>query len=305
MGIRVGIIALIMRSKIKVAYIVPVYNVNKYLDECLSSLQKITTPKEVIIVDDRGSENPYPIIEPYLKNEEFRCIKNRTNLGLGFARNEGLKVVSSDVTHIYFVDSDDFVDFTEIDKIFQVLKNDTTHLMSKHWNFTKTDRRQVLVKDYTLSNYPYNVWGSFWDAETAKKTMFRSKKFEDAPWVIDFFEDSKREKKVSIISEPTYYWRMRKSSISNEGRSAEDSLSFISEFSQIRNAKIYGWNLHLSELLVFEYLKLNRKLRSGIDFRSLNVPRLHSLWLRFAYFAQKFVFFDRLWKRNAGEDNFD
>lgn len=201
-------------NKVKVAYIVPVYNVNKYLDECLLSLSKITTAKEVIIIDDRGSEDPWPIIKPYLKNKSFKYIKNDKNLGLGFARNQGLKAVSDNTTHIYFVDSDDSVDPNAIDAVVNKMNQGESYLMTNFIAVFKTKKvlKEIGINDKTIA--PDFVWGSFFDANIARSNPFVQKVFEDSIWMVDFFNKIKNNKsKINYVNETTYLYRKRKQSL--------------------------------------------------------------------------------------------
>ncbi len=90
--------------------IVPVYGVEKYLDECVNSLLNQTyTDFEIILVDDRSPDNCPEMCDGYAKSDSrVRVIHKPRNEGLGFARNTGLEAAKGD--YILFVDSDDTVD---------------------------------------------------------------------------------------------------------------------------------------------------------------------------------------------------
>ena len=99
-----------MKRKYKVSVIVPVYNVEKYLEKCLESLVNQTLKSiQIIIVNDGSSDNSQEIIDKYAKqypNKIFSYIKE--NGGLGDARNYGLNYAEGE--YISFVDADDWVD---------------------------------------------------------------------------------------------------------------------------------------------------------------------------------------------------
>ena len=90
--------------------IVPVYGVEKYLDECVASLLNQTyTDFEIILVDDKSPDNCPEMCDGYAKSDSrVRVIHKPQNEGLGFARNTGLEAAKGD--YVLFADSDDKVD---------------------------------------------------------------------------------------------------------------------------------------------------------------------------------------------------
>ena len=102
--------------KPKISVIVPVYNVEKYIDKCLDSLLNQTYKNmELIIVNDCSTDNSKKIIEKKIKNHKNVLFStNKENSGLSFTRNEGLKKATGD--YIGYIDSDDYIpqDYYEI-----------------------------------------------------------------------------------------------------------------------------------------------------------------------------------------------
>lgn len=96
--------------------IVPIYNVEEYLTECLKSLYKISSLRyEVILVNDGSKDNSYKIMEEFKKLYPNKTvIVNKKNGGLSSARNAGLRVAKG--KYISFIDSDDFIDTDEFEK---------------------------------------------------------------------------------------------------------------------------------------------------------------------------------------------
>ena len=92
----------------ELSVIIPIYNVEKYVAQCLDSIvnQSIGIENiEVIIVNDATPDNSMEIVEKYAsKYSSIKIINNEENLGLGESRNRGLKEVTSD--YVTFVDSD-------------------------------------------------------------------------------------------------------------------------------------------------------------------------------------------------------
>lgn len=91
-----------------VSIIVPVYNVEKYIDRCVQSLLKQTLENiEIILVDDGSPDNCPQICNSYANKDNRIKVIHKPNEGLGYARNSGLKVAKG--RYVAFVDSDDFV----------------------------------------------------------------------------------------------------------------------------------------------------------------------------------------------------
>lgn len=98
------------KNDVKLSIIVPVYNVEKYIDKCLDSLINQTLKDiEIIVVNDGTKDNSQTIIDKYVKNyptKVFSYIKK--NGGLSSARNYGIKKATGE--YVTFVDSDDYVE---------------------------------------------------------------------------------------------------------------------------------------------------------------------------------------------------
>ena len=93
-----------------ISIIVPIYNVEAYLEECLDSLYKLNIPDmEIILIDDGSTDNSYLIAQKYaLKFPEKTILIQKKNGGLSSVRNLGIKKASK--KYIAFIDSDDFID---------------------------------------------------------------------------------------------------------------------------------------------------------------------------------------------------
>lgn len=108
--------------EVSIGVIIPVYNVEKYLEECLDSILNQTVPfNEVIVVNDGSTDRSLDICRNY-ENEYMQFVLiNQQNHGLAEARNRGLDVAESD--YIIFVDSDDYIDNKFCEIIKKVISN--------------------------------------------------------------------------------------------------------------------------------------------------------------------------------------
>ena len=101
----------------KVSVIVPVYNVEKYIKKCLESLVNQTLRDiEIIVVNDGSQDKSKEIIAEYVRKYPNIVYVEKENGGLSDARNYGMKYAKGD--YIAFVDSDDYVDTTMYEKMY-------------------------------------------------------------------------------------------------------------------------------------------------------------------------------------------
>lgn len=95
----------------KFAIIIPVYNVEKYIERCLDSVLKQSyTNYEVLVINDGSPANEQPIIDKYVKKDNRIKSYIKKNGGLSDARNYGVKNMSKDIDYIFFLDSDDYIE---------------------------------------------------------------------------------------------------------------------------------------------------------------------------------------------------
>lgn len=105
------------QDKIKVSVIVPVYNVEKYLRECLNSLVNQTLKEiEIICINDGSEDSSLEILNEYASKDSRFVIINQENSGQSVARNKGLDVAKGE--YIGFVDSDDWVDLNFFENLY-------------------------------------------------------------------------------------------------------------------------------------------------------------------------------------------
>lgn len=103
----------------KVSVIVPVYNVEKYIDRCISSILRQTYENiELILVDDGSPDKCGDICDEYATYDSRIQVIHRQNGGLSAARNSGLEVATGD--YVLFVDSDDYIHPNMIERLYSV-----------------------------------------------------------------------------------------------------------------------------------------------------------------------------------------
>lgn len=109
-----------MKTNIKISIIIPVYNVESYLEECLNSALNQTLKEiEIIAVNDGSTDRSPEILNKY-QNNPIVTIINQPNQGQSVARNAGLKKASGE--YIMFLDSDDWIDSDMCEKLYNKAK---------------------------------------------------------------------------------------------------------------------------------------------------------------------------------------
>lgn len=210
-------------DKIKVSIIVPIYNVEEYLVECLESLVNQTLREiEVIMVDDGSTDSSFKIAKKYAdKYENFYAI-TKVNGGLGQARNFGLSYVRGE--YIAFVDSDDYLSKDAYKKLYDIAKKNNSDIAignvkrfnSKsiydsvlHTRVFKDDIMNTHITKNPELIYDTTAWNKIFSMEFWKSNGLIFPEgilYEDIPVTIPAHFLSKR---TSVLSDVIYYWRER------------------------------------------------------------------------------------------------
>ena len=113
-------------KRYKISIIIPVYNVEPYIESCLQSVvqQTLTKGLECILVDDCGSDESMMVVDSFIKNYHgpisFQILHHDSNRGLSAARNSGLLAAQGE--YIYFLDSDDELLPNSIEDLYQTVQ---------------------------------------------------------------------------------------------------------------------------------------------------------------------------------------
>ena len=113
----------------KVSIIVPVYNVESYLDKCLNSLVNQTLKDiEIIVINDGSTDNSQKIIDKYSKKYKNIINITKENGGVSEARNLGLEKASGE--YIGFLDSDDWIEPDMYELMYQKAKTENFDIVA-------------------------------------------------------------------------------------------------------------------------------------------------------------------------------
>lgn len=223
---------------VKISIIVPIYNAEKYLNQCLQSIKDQTLKDiEVICVDD-GSNDSSPQIMDKFKEEDSRFkVIHKPNGGNGHSMNAGLAAATGQ--YIGCVEADDFIEPNMFEKLYLYSNEGSVDIVkSNFWNCYEEEDgsiRKVLnqersnmpnvVEPFTIKEHPQILWGhpSIWSA-IYKKSLIEENgiKFKEAKgggWVDNpfFFDTMCCAKSIIWTSRPFYNYRTEVEGSSSKG----------------------------------------------------------------------------------------
>lgn len=269
-------------NKIKVSVIIPVYNVEKYIEECVKSVLNQTLKEiEIIIVNDGTKDNSMKKIEKFLSDERIVII-NKENGGLSSARNVGLEVAKG--KYISFVDSDDFINermledlyenSSEADIVFSniILYDEITKIKKKRKNINTKLKKQD--KGFYFWRYMgTEVWNKIYKRDFLKRENIKFIEgiiFEDVPFV---FYSLFLASKVKYIDKYHYYYRVnRENSIMNTEHKKEklciSTEKILTEISNMEN-KIKNNEFINLRLLIWKFYYFSDKQKiKGVNVKN-------------------------------------
>ena len=130
----------------KVSIIIPVYNSERYLGECLDSVLNQTLKDiQIICVNDASTDHSEAILEEYArKDSRIVLLNNKQNGGLSYTRNHGMKVAEGE--YIYFLDSDDSIVPEAMEELYAKAKKLDTDVL-----FLSTGALSSSIAVFTVS----------------------------------------------------------------------------------------------------------------------------------------------------------
>lgn len=221
-------------TKTAISIVVPVYNVEPFLRECLDSLINQTLKNiEIICVNDGSTDGSPAILEEYAKKDKRIKIINQENKGLPIARREACKIAKGD--YLQFVDSDDYVDLDTCEALYTYAKLYNDDMLSftaiDFDNETKAEHKTPYhslnwVPQYLPPVFNWKVIEQYLTsyAATACLTIYKRKFLNDhhIEWInkricyedTPFFTTSLfLANRISLLKYPFYHRRVHKQSI--------------------------------------------------------------------------------------------
>lgn len=227
-----------------VSIIIPIYNVEKYLEKCIKSIINQTYRNlEIILINDGSTDESANICEKY-KNQDNRIVFiNKKNGGAASAKNEGLKVAKGD--YITFVDSDDFIELDMIEYMVNTIKKYNSDIVQCNFtnlykNTEKFKQDKIIEQKITSKDFLelfLTKWDSslFWN-KLFKRNVIENIFFIEGRCIDDEFFTYKcviNSKSIVTSNKIVYNYRMRKSGVmkseSSQKQILKDRIDYLYE----------------------------------------------------------------------------
>lgn len=256
----------------KISIIVPVYNVEKYLNKCVDSLLSQTYSNiEIILIDDGSNDSSGIICDEYASKFSNIIVKHIENGGQGRARNIGISMASGE--YIMFCDSDDYYDYDMVEYLYNAIEDETQIKIAMCglkfvFSDDRIEERLVFNEDFvtdfnTILNMYFNedkivsspvnkiYHKSVFDDLKYPENMIYEDRYISLPMFIKF-------PTIHVCSKAKYNYILRKGSTIQSSFSIknmdyikvlEQEKKLLSEYPAFNNQVVYSYNNGLEMLL--------------------------------------------------------
>lgn len=267
----------------KISVVLPIYNVEKYLERCINSVVHQTYQNlEIILVDDGSPDNCPQICEEWRKRDSRIKVVHKQNAGLGMARNSGIDVATG--KYICFFDSDDYVREDTIEKCVNMAESKQADIVI--YGFSDVDSNKRIIKTMIptteknyycgkeiqetflpdliapdivtgkRSNLWMSAWCSFYSTELIKRTNWRfvsERKIisEDIYSLLDLYCNVT---KVCVLKESLYFYCANATSLTHVFKSDRFEKIKIFYDECVKLAHLHGYNADIINRLSFPYI---------------------------------------------------
>ena len=178
----------------KVSVIMPVYNVEKYLDESVRSvLEQSLTDIELICVDDCSPDRCPEMLDEYARRDSrVKVIHNRENRRQGFARNRGIEKACG--KYLYFLDSDDMIEGTALEELYELAERDSLDAVffDARNHFESEEMREVYTPEISMRKGEYE--DRVYTGKELFETFMKNREWTCYPqrifWKRDFIDEN-------------------------------------------------------------------------------------------------------------------
>lgn len=205
----------------KVSIIVPIYNVEKYLEKCLNTLVNQTLSDiQIILVNDGSKDNSDKIAKEFQKKYPEKIIYlEKENGGLSDARNFGIPHATGE--YIAFLDSDDYVELSIYEEMYNLAKKENSDMVECdfYWEYPEKSKQDIgelyESKKEMLERIRVVAWNKLIKREVLEEAQVlfpKGYRYEDVEFtykLIPYLE------KVSFLKRPYIHYMQREGSISN------------------------------------------------------------------------------------------
>jgi glycosyltransferase involved in cell wall biosynthesis len=262
-------------KKIKLSFIIPVYNAELYLNKCVDSiLISNSSDIEIILVDDGSIDKSGQICDEYAeKNKRVRAVHQK-NMGVSSARNTGMMEASGD--RIFYIDNDDWIDGTKIENLIKIL-NDTNADIVINRSLIVTEKNDFIKNDFISKEKVNNK-----SAEEVLNYFRTSKVKIGAPWQYVFKKEIAINNNISfnpnqngvddsyfssalfvncksfyLNDDIIYFWRLR---LDSQGKTFNKHGYILKMISSIESMNTFMSNVEEEYKIAFLYFNIHKNI---------------------------------------------
>lgn len=223
-----------------ISVIVPVYNGEKFIDQCINSITNQTLKDiEILIINDGSRDNTLDISKKIAKRDSRVKVINQKNLGVSVARNNGIDKANGE--YIGFVDADDYIDKTMYEKMYEKAKEFSSDIVVCNVNDVINEKKKVSLnlqegvikvshrEGEFLSNEYFNlgtaVWHKIFKEELIKKNNIKFINYSEVASEDTLFnyEAMLKANKIYCLNEALYNYKITENSLT-KSKSAKENM---------------------------------------------------------------------------------
>ena len=247
--------------------VIPVYNVEKYLDRCLKSiLIQEWKNYDIILVDDGSTDRSPQICDDYVKAYDFISVIHKENGGLSEARNTGISQAKGE--YVYFPDSDDWIEPNAFSDLAEVIESNQYDIISFNREFVKSEHdiiksdskrtKRLTGKEALIDMFSYGFITGFANDKIYRKALFTKNTIQFP--VGKYYEDLGTNYKLFLAAKKVYATNQK----------------YYHYLIDNPDAITKSWNEQKFENMISFYKELyySDDVRSKLDFSELAIAKM-------------------------------
>lgn len=286
----------------KVSIIVPVYNSERYIKQCVNSILNQDYPSfELLLINDGSTDSSLQICEQFCQEDSRIKLFSQKNQGVSASRNKGIEECSGE--YILFVDSDDFIEPNCLSQLLNEPVTDLTymssnvlyetqditsyHLCNKYLTDKNEIEKEILHLKINPQNYVYfgYTWNKLFKANIIKEHNIRFIKglsfYEDDAFTLEYF---KYVQTLKTISSCLYNYRVTPNGLTATANSCEEFEmlidSNVKNITFISNNELYNYELNRLFGFLLQAIRQAQKQKRK-DMQRHLIKKAHSFYLEF------------------------
>lgn len=215
-----------MNNNVIISVIVPVYNCEKYIEECINSvINQSFKDFELILINDGSTDSSLEICKKYSRLDNRIILINQKNIGVSKTRKKGITIAKG--KYIFFIDSDDYINKNCLEILLHNIKESNADIVCcNSVNFGAdvkeainikideiiTDKERIYGDYFSRYRYTCTLWGKLFNKNVLKKIVFPNMRYaEDTFLMLKIFS---KINKIHLIKYIGYNYRIQPQSVS-------------------------------------------------------------------------------------------